>query len=80
MATEFRSEETGVLVARRNWGGIETGCVVSLEPGAVHFTMDTPLRGDDGSLETLRSLSFRWARAGQGNPSEYIKGRQHETR
>jgi hypothetical protein len=63
MATEFRHAD-GTLVAHRRAGSREQGCVIALMPGAGDVTMDTPLWGDDGSIETLRTLADNWASAG----------------
>ncbi len=57
MGTLFTDSDTGAEVAHRSWGGDSVGVRVTLLPGARNASMDSLLRGDDGSTETLRSLA-----------------------
>lgn len=56
MATQF-TDRDGRLVAVRSAGTPEEGLRVTLQPAAADVSMTTPLRGDDGSTETLESLA-----------------------
>jgi len=70
MSTTFYDRETGEEVAHRFSGGATRGVVVELRPGAARVLFETPLRGEDGSSETLETLCEQ---IGAGRAADWVE-------
>lgn len=72
MSTTFYDKD-GVEVAHRYWGGAMCGVAIELRPGAADVSMTTPLRGEDGSQESLESLAREVGKGRRFKFSELIQ-------